>query len=94
MLNPGENVNKTSSRESSLTQCEIKDNEVETSAECFDNCLLEDLTYGNNDPLYLQCLQCLHCPSLPSMFVSALAEGRTMSFASLFSDAIHSLIFC
>ena len=40
-------------------QCEIKDNEVETSAECFDNCLLEDLTYGNNDPLYLQCL---HCP--------------------------------
>ena len=27
----------------------IKDNEVETSAECFDNCYLEDLTYGNND---------------------------------------------
>ena len=37
----GKNVNKTSSGESSLTGIglrEIKDNEVETSAECFDNC--------------------------------------------------------
>ena len=37
----GKNVNKTSSGESSLTgigQREIKDNKVETSAECFDNC--------------------------------------------------------
>ena len=45
------NVNKTSSGESSLTgigQRKIKDNEVETSAECFDNCQLEDLTYGHN----------------------------------------------
>ena len=46
------NVNKTSSGESSLIgigQWKIKDNEVETSAECFDNCYVEDLTYGNND---------------------------------------------
>ena len=42
--------NKTSSGESSLTgTCEIKDNEVETSAECFDNCELEDLTNGHNN---------------------------------------------
>ena len=37
----GKNVNKTSSGESSLTEigvCEIKDKEIETSAECFDNC--------------------------------------------------------
>ena len=36
------NINKTSTGESSLTgigQREIKDYEVETSAECFDNCL-------------------------------------------------------
>ena len=48
----GKNVNKTSSGDSSLTgigQRKIKDNEVETSAECFDNCYVEDLTYGNND---------------------------------------------
>ena len=46
------NVNITSCGESSLTgigQCEIKYNEVETSAECFDNCWLDDLTYGHND---------------------------------------------
>ena len=46
------NVNKTSSGESSLTeigQSEIKDNEVNNSAECFDNCQLEDLTYGHNN---------------------------------------------
>ena len=48
----GKNVNKTSSGESSLTgigQHEIKDNEVDSSAECFDNCLLEDLIYCHND---------------------------------------------
>ena len=48
----GKTVNKTSSGESSLIgigQRKIKDNEVEKSAECFDNCYVEDLTYGNND---------------------------------------------
>ena len=32
-----------------IGQCEIKDSEVETSSESFDNCQIEDLTYGNND---------------------------------------------
>ena len=39
----GKNVNKTSSGESSLTgigQCKIKDNEVETHAECFDETMI------------------------------------------------------
>ena len=49
------NVNKTSSGESSLTgigEGKIKDIEVETSAECFVNCYLEDLTYDHNDLRY------------------------------------------
>ena len=59
---------KSSSGESSYTgilQCEIKDNEVETSAECFDNCQLEDLTYGNND---------LRVSGLPYCTTSALSH--------------------